>query len=72
MTIPSTVECLVDSNQVACVKSGENLRIISSLRRNYLVNKYYTSSVGVNKYKFSDEIAVRNFVKGVVSSPTLV
>jgi hypothetical protein len=31
----------------------------------------YTTSVGSNKYGASDEIAVRKFLKGVLSSPPL-
>jgi hypothetical protein len=69
-TIPSTVECLIDSAPVACVKTGEGLRFIGSLVKKKLFGKY-TSSSGNNKYKISDEIAVRNFLKGVVSTPPL-
>jgi hypothetical protein len=69
-TIPSTVECLVDSEPVVCVKSGECLRFIGSLSKKKLFGKY-TSSSGSNKYKSSVEIAARNFVKGVLASPPL-
>ena len=69
-TIPSTVEKLVDSLPVECVKTCENLRFIGSLSKKKLYGKY-TSSSGTNKYRSVGEIAVRNFIKGVVSTPPL-
>lgn len=51
------------------MREGENLRYISRLYKNKLYGKFSGVSTGLNKYKSTDEIAVRNFLKGLLANP---
>jgi hypothetical protein len=72
-SIPSAVERLVDSKPLTQVKQAENMRYIGSLYKKKMYSKFVSGgeSVIVNRYKDKSEIAIRNFLKGVVSSPPL-
>jgi hypothetical protein len=62
---------LVDSFPLEGVRHGENLRYLGSLLKRRQYSKFL-GSVGVkNSYGDKEEIAVRNLVKGLVSSPPL-
>lgn len=69
-TIPSGIEQMLDSQPLKNVKLGENLRFIGSLSKKRLYGKY-TSGPSKAKYVSDSEISVRNFIKGMVSSPPL-
>ena len=60
---------LVDSRPLANVREGENLRFISRMYKNKLYGKFSGVSNGVNKYNTTEEIAVRNFLKGLLANP---
>lgn len=66
-----SIECLVDSKPVEGVKQGENLRYISSILKKRMYSKFISNSMLHNKYKDKHEIVIRNFVKGLVSTPPL-
>jgi len=70
-TIPSTCEVLIDSQPLQTTKEGENLRSISGMYKKKLYGKYTSLSTSVNKYKNNDDIAIRNFIKGVLTTPPL-
>jgi hypothetical protein len=67
-TVPSTIEKLVDSRPLDNTSEGENLRCISRMYKTKLYGKYNTVT-RPNKYKNPGEIAVRHFLKGLLSSP---
>lgn len=69
-SIPNSIECLVDSIPVSDVKTGVCLRFVGSVVKKKLYGKYTNAGVR-KKYLSVEETAVRNFVKGVVSSPPL-
>ena len=50
---------------------GENLRFISRMYKNKLYAKFNSVNNVVNKYRNNDEIAVRNFLKGLLAKPPL-
>ena len=60
---------LVDSRPLANVREGENLRFICRMYKNKLYGKFSGVSTGVNRYNSTEEIAVRNFLKGVLANP---
>jgi hypothetical protein len=62
---------LIDSQPLSCINDGKNLRFISSLYKKKLYGKYTSLSTGVNKYKNNDDVAIRNFIKGVLTTPPL-
>lgn len=69
-SIPPSIEVLVDSTPITGVNQCKNLRYIGSLIKKKTYGKFLSGGVvGLNKYKSKDEIAVRVFVKGLVSSP---
>lgn len=70
-TIPAKAEVLIDSIPLLTAKEGENLRYISGVHKKKLYGKYTSVGNRVNKYKITGEIAVRNFVKGVLTNPML-
>ena len=60
---------MIDSKPLTEVKQGENLRFISSLYKKKLYGKYTRLSTNANKYKYNEEIAIRNFIKGLLMTP---
>lgn len=63
---------LVDSKPVTLVKQAENMRYIGSLYKKKTYSRYLSvGGVMVNRYKDKTDIAIRNFVKGLVSTPPL-
>jgi hypothetical protein len=66
-----TVELLVDSKPIEGVKDGENLRYIGSLLKKKTYSKFSNVSGLGNQYKDREDVAIRNFLKGLVSSPPL-
>ena len=62
---------LVDSRPLVDVREGENLRFISRMYKNKLYGKFSGVSTGINKYTCTEEIAVRNFLKGLLSTPPM-
>ena len=67
-TIPPGVEMLIDSQPIEGVKVGKSLRFISSLSKKNQFMRYNVSKVQ-SKYKDEGEIAIRKFIKAVVSTP---
>jgi hypothetical protein len=61
---------MVDSLPIPTVKTGECLRYLGSLVKKKLYSKYNNTGIK-NKYVCVEETAVRNFIKGLVSSPPL-
>lgn len=68
-TIPATIEKLVDSKPLEDINQGKNLRYISQLSKRKLYGKYISSGKALNSYGSKVEIAVRNFLKGLLSTP---
>lgn len=59
---------LLDSKPVRDVKHCKNLRAISKLHKNKVYNKY-TSGVSQSVYKNYTDLAIRNFIKALISEP---
>lgn len=59
---------LLDSNPVLNAEESKNLRYISKLHKSRLYNKSSNILSG-NKYKDYSDLAVRNFIKGLLSDP---
>ena len=70
-TIPSSIECLIDSNPLIDINQGKNLRFIGRLSKSIPYAKYTSAGKSLSKYKNQDEIAVRNFLKGLLSTPPM-
>ena len=73
-TIPSSLEVFIDSIPLKSVDEGKNLRFISRVYKTKLYGKYSNLGVGKLKYagnKSNEEIIVRNFLKGFLSTPPL-
>lgn len=70
-TIPSKIEQLLDSKPLENVVHGENLRFISRMYKNKIYGKFTNVNNGANKYKCKEEIAVRNFIKGLLANPPM-
>jgi hypothetical protein len=68
-SIPPSLENLIDSNPHSAVTDGKNLRFIGSLLKKNTYGKYLSGGGVSTKYADKSELAVRNFVKGLVSSP---
>jgi len=60
----------VDSKPLANVSQGKNLRFIARMSKTRLYTKY-SSGPRVSSYKSNEEIAVRNFLKGLFSTPPM-
>lgn len=70
-TIPSMSDILIDSKPLQNVKEGENLRYISGVYKKKLYGKYTSVGNRGGKYNFFEEIAIRNFVKIILTNPSL-
>lgn len=70
-TIPTQIECLVDSKPLRDIKHGQNLRAISKISKNKLFGKYTSGGTNERKYSRVEDVAVRNFLKGLLSTPPL-
>ena len=70
-TIPANCEMLLDSRPLANITEGENLRFISSMYKKKLYGKYTSMDNKANKYTDTEEIAVRNFLKGLLTTPPM-
>ena len=66
-TIPSSVECLVDSIPLETVTQGKNLRFIGRMSKTKLYGKY--TSEGRGKSKTKEDMIVRYFIYGLLSQP---
>ena len=67
-TIPSTIEQLIDSKPIANVTQAKNLRYIARMSKTKLYTKF-SSVKSLNSYKDEDELAIRKFLKGLLSTP---
>jgi len=70
-TIPSTCEVLIDSLPLKNVIQGEGLRYINGMYKKKPYGKYTSGGFGVKAYSNNEEIAVRNFVKGLFTEPPM-
>jgi hypothetical protein len=70
-TTPYSIEQLLDSNPLSTIEKGSNLRYISAMHKKKLYGKYTSVVKKVNKYDNKEEIAVRNFIKGLLTVPPL-
>jgi hypothetical protein len=70
-TIPSSIESLVDSKPLEDIIQGQNLRFISRLSKNKLYGKFTSPGKSMRVYKNNEEIVIRNFLKGLLSTPPL-
>jgi len=59
---------LLDSNPVPNKEYSKNLRYLSKLHKQRLYNKHSSTLTG-NKYKNYTDLAIRNFIKGLLSDP---
>ena len=69
-SIPPNVEVLVDSQPLLEVKQGRSLRFICSLKKKSTFTKFNASKDNT-QYKNDGEIAIRKFIKSVLSVPPL-
>jgi hypothetical protein len=60
----------VDSTPLTTVTQGKNLRFIARMSKAMLYSKY-SGGPSVSGYKSNEEIAVRNFLKGLLSTPPM-
>lgn len=70
-TIPANIEQLLDSKPLENAMHGENLRFISRMYKSKIYGKFTSVNNGANKYKCKEEIAVRNFLKGLLANPPM-
>ena len=70
-TIPSSCEILLDSRPLENITEGENLRFISSMYKKKLYGKFTSTGNHTTKYTDTEEIAVRNFLKGLLTTPPM-
>ena len=70
-TIPSSIEMFVDSKPLLEVSEGENLRYISRLNRTKVYGKYTSVGKSANRYIANEDMAIRNFIKGLLTTPPL-
>jgi hypothetical protein len=70
-SIPSTIEVLVDSKALNDTTHAENLRFIARMCKNKPYGKYSNRAKGVSVYRGVEEIAVRNFLKALLTTPPL-
>ena len=68
-TIPSSLENLVDSHPLENINQGKNLRFIGRMYKNKLYGKHTSVLQSVKKYKNKEEMVIRNFLKGLLSTP---
>ena len=61
----------MDSKPLEDITQGQNLRFIGRICKNKQYGKYINSGKGLRKYRGKDEIAVRNFLKALLSTPPL-
>jgi len=59
---------LLDSKPVPNVEYCRNLRFLGKLNKQRIYNKLSSTLTG-NKYKDYSDLAIRNFIKGLLSSP---
>ena len=62
---------LIDSQPLKNVEHCKNLRYIGSVHKKKLYGKYTNSGNKGQKYRGVQEIAVRNFLKGLLATPPL-
>ena len=65
---PSGEPFLFDSKPVPSVGYCNNLRSLAKLPRSVVYNQY-SSTIRVNKYKNHTDLAIRSFLKGLLSHP---
>jgi hypothetical protein len=63
-------QILLDSLPVKSVEESGNLRSISKIHKSKLYNRE-TSGLSGNTYKDYTDLAIRNFIKGLLSEPRL-
>ena len=68
-SIPGAVEKLVDSDPIVAVEECKNLRYIGMLHKQKMYSKFTAGGLLKNKYVCQEEVAVRHFLKGLVTSP---
>ena len=70
-SIPSSIEKLIDSLPLDDVTQGKNLRCIARMSKARLYSKYSggTSGSKATPYKSNVDVAVRKFLKGLLSTP---
>lgn len=70
-SIPPTIEKLVDSVPVPEISVGKNLRYLGSILKKKQYSRFISSKGVKNVYEKSSEVPLRNFIKGLLSSPPL-
>ena len=70
-TIPYSVECLVDSKPLLDVLEGKNLRFIARMSKTKQYSKYNSEGKSIALYNNNEEIAIRNFLKGLLITPAM-
>lgn len=71
-TVPTSVEELLDSKPLESIKQGENLRFISKMYKTKIFGKYLNSNSGCKKYKTTEEIVIRKFIKALYAKPPML
>jgi len=64
-------EVLLDSNPLTDISHGENLRFISKVSKVKQYSKYSNTSNNPNRYLILQDLAITNFVKGLLAEPPL-
>lgn len=71
VTIPSSVEVLVDSKPLETIAQGRNLRFIARLIKQPQFGKYIGGSKKLRSYRGQEDLVIRNFLKCLLSTPPL-
>lgn len=62
-------DCLLDSKPVRSIEEAANLRFISKINKTGLYSKQTSVGGSTNSYRTYEDLAVRNFIKGLLSNP---
>lgn len=62
-------DCLLDSKPVITVETASNLRFISKINKTGLYSKQTSAGSKNSSYRTYEDLAVRNFIKGLLSTP---
>lgn len=71
VTTPGALESLIDSQPLKSIAQGRNLRTITKISKTKAFGRYNSVGKSKNKYKNTEEVAVRHFLKGLLSTPPL-
>ena len=65
------IDGMLDSKPLNNIKHGENLRFIGRVSKNKQYSRFSNLGGSGNRYRHPVELAVRNFVKGLLTEPPM-